>query len=82
VFKRFQLIRRAVGTRLGSSGIAYLTAFQLYDINIILQVEFGTPKDLIVKENGKLRNLIHESADRDILIEMADKGVGKTRAGI
>ncbi|KAJ7246497.1 multidrug resistance-associated ABC transporter [Mycena rebaudengoi] len=45
-------------------------------------VEFGTPKDLIVKENGKLRNLIHESADRDILIEMADKGVGKTRAGI
>ncbi|KAJ7089016.1 P-loop containing nucleoside triphosphate hydrolase protein [Mycena epipterygia] len=45
-------------------------------------VEFGTPKDLIAKENGKLRSLIHESADRDVLIAMADKGVGETRAGI
>ncbi|KAJ7091800.1 P-loop containing nucleoside triphosphate hydrolase protein [Mycena epipterygia] len=41
-------------------------------------VEFGTPKDLIAKENGKLRSLIHESADRDVLIVMADKG--ETRA--
>ncbi|KAJ7093549.1 P-loop containing nucleoside triphosphate hydrolase protein [Mycena epipterygia] len=45
-------------------------------------VKFGTPKDLIAKENGKLRSLIHESADRDVLIEMADKAVGETRAGI
>ncbi|KAJ6563153.1 multidrug resistance-associated ABC transporter [Mycena vulgaris] len=45
-------------------------------------VEFGTPKDLIAKENGKLRSLIRESADRDVLIEMAGKGVSKTRAGI
>ncbi|KAJ7818271.1 hypothetical protein B0H13DRAFT_1922358 [Mycena leptocephala] len=45
-------------------------------------VEFGTPKDLFAKENGKLRSLIQESADRDVLIEMANKGAGKTRAGI
>jgi hypothetical protein len=44
MFERFQLIRRAVGTRLGSSGIAYLTAFQFYDINIILTGRVWYPK--------------------------------------
>ncbi|KAJ7926965.1 hypothetical protein B0H13DRAFT_1971667 [Mycena leptocephala] len=37
-------------------------------------VEFGAPKDLIAKEKGKLRSLIDESADRDVLIEMAENG--------
>ncbi|KAJ6459146.1 P-loop containing nucleoside triphosphate hydrolase protein [Mycena vitilis] len=36
-------------------------------------VEFGTPKDLLVEEGGSLRSLIHESADKGLLIEMAEK---------
>ncbi|KAJ7642249.1 multidrug resistance-associated ABC transporter [Roridomyces roridus] len=35
-------------------------------------VEFGTPKELIGKENGKLRALIDESADRDLLVAQAN----------
>ncbi|KAJ6535432.1 hypothetical protein B0H19DRAFT_1079915 [Mycena capillaripes] len=44
-------------------------------------VEFGTPKELIAKEDGKLRSLINESADREILIDMAEKGVGRKKPG-
>ncbi|KAJ7662622.1 hypothetical protein DFH06DRAFT_1471431 [Mycena polygramma] len=44
-------------------------------------VEFGTPKDLLANEDGKLRNLIHESADKDLLIEMAEKAVGRKKPG-
>jgi hypothetical protein len=51
-------------------------------ILLSLQAEFGTPEDLFATENGKLRSFIQESADRDVLIEMANKGAGKTRAGI
>ncbi|KAJ7662659.1 hypothetical protein DFH06DRAFT_1471446 [Mycena polygramma] len=43
--------------------------------------EFGTPKDLLAKEDGKLRSLIHESADKDLLIEMAEKVVGRKVPG-
>ncbi|KAJ6498479.1 hypothetical protein C8R47DRAFT_1212167 [Mycena vitilis] len=44
-------------------------------------VEFGTPKDLLANDDGKLRSLIHESADKDLLIEMAEKAVGRKKPG-
>ncbi|KAJ6535504.1 hypothetical protein B0H19DRAFT_1271255 [Mycena capillaripes] len=42
-------------------------------------VEFGTPRELISQEDARLRGLIHESADREILINMAEKGVGRKK---
>ncbi|KAJ8520559.1 hypothetical protein ONZ45_g2613 [Pleurotus djamor] len=38
-------------------------------------VEFDSPKELLKKEGGKLRALVDESGDRDLLISMA---IGKT----
>ncbi|KAK7058408.1 hypothetical protein VNI00_002042 [Paramarasmius palmivorus] len=35
-------------------------------------VEFDTPKTLLQKENGKLKSLVDESNDKDILYRMAD----------
>jgi len=35
-------------------------------------VEFGTPKELLAKEDGKLRSLVNESADKDVLLAMAE----------
>ncbi|KIY70079.1 P-loop containing nucleoside triphosphate hydrolase protein [Cylindrobasidium torrendii FP15055 ss-10] len=34
-------------------------------------VEFGAPRDLVATEGGRLRALVDESRDKDILIEMA-----------
>ena len=36
-------------------------------------VEFGTPKELLMNEQGTLRSLVDESGDRDALYAMANK---------
>lgn len=36
-----------------------------------LQVEFDSPKELLKRTGGKLRSLVDESGDRDLLYAMA-----------
>lgn len=36
-------------------------------------VEFDTPQNLLKKENGFLRDLVNESEDKEVLIELARK---------
>lgn len=40
---------------------------------ISLQVEFDSPQALLKIDDGRLRSLVDESNDRDILYAMADK---------
>jgi len=49
-------------------------------LRLILQVEFDTPRVLLSREGGFLKALVQESADKDILREMADKGPRRERA--
>ncbi|KAJ6579000.1 P-loop containing nucleoside triphosphate hydrolase protein [Mycena sp. CBHHK59/15] len=79
-YKTDAVIQESLRTEVNNDTTLLIIAHRLH--LVLDSVEFGTPNDLFVKENGKLRSLIHESADRDVLIEMADKGAGKTRAGI
>lgn len=36
-----------------------------------MQVEFGTPRELLKVENGRLRALVDESGDKEVLYAMA-----------
>ncbi len=38
------------------------------------QVEFDSPKNLLSNPKGKLRSLVDESPDKDILYDMAEYG--------
>ena len=43
---------------------------------VTLQVEFGPPSELLKNENGLLRSLVHESADKEHLLTLATGEAG------
>lgn len=48
-------------------------AFHFSDTTDSFQVEFASPRELLDNQPGKLRALVDESQDRDILYAMASK---------
>lgn len=40
------------------------------------QVEYGSPKELLENENGLLRSLVNESADKEHLLSLAGGTAG------